>query len=151
MTGVQTCALPIWTPLPTVLGDETQLTQLLQNLIGNAIKYRHPLRKPVITISVLESNREWLFEFKDNGIGFSNQYNERIFGIFQRLNNDRVTGNGIGLAICKRIIEKQGGRIWAESIENEGSIFSFSIPNKDRNSVYTEGVNLDNVFEKEMA
>ena len=137
--------------LPVVQANRLMLIQVFQNLIGNAIKYRHPLRKPVITISVLESNREWLFEFKDNGIGFSNQYNERIFGIFQRLNNDRVTGNGIGLAICKRIIEKQGGRIWAESIENEGSIFSFSIPNKDRNSVYTEGVNLDNVFEKEMA
>ncbi len=126
--------------LPIIQANRLMLVQVFQNLIGNAIKYRHPLRQPEIEISVIQLKNQWLFQFKDNGIGFEEQYKERIFGIFQRLNNDRVKGNGIGLAICKRIIEKKGGRIWAESVINEGSIFSFLIPVRDKNNLFTEGV-----------
>lgn len=126
--------------LPIIQANRLMLVQVFQNLIGNAIKYRHPLRQPEIEITVIQLNNRWLFQFKDNGIGFDEQYKERIFGIFQRLNNDRVKGNGIGLAICKRIIEKQGGHIWAESVKNEGSTFSFTIPDKYKNNLYTEGI-----------
>ncbi len=126
--------------LPIIQVNRLMLLQVFQNLIGNAIKYRHPLRQAEIEISVIQLKNQWLFQFHDNGIGFDEKYKERIFGIFQRLNNDRVKGNGIGLAICKRIIEKQGGRIWAESVKNEGSIFSFLIPFKALNNPYTAGV-----------
>ena len=126
--------------LPIIQANRLMLVQVFQNLIGNAIKYRHPLRQPEIEITVIQLNNRWLFQLKDNGIGFDEQYKERIFGIFQRLDNDRVKGNGIGLAICKRIIEKQGGRIWAESVKNEGSTFSFTIPVRHKNRLYTEGI-----------
>ena len=126
--------------LPIIQANRLMLVQVFQNLISNAIKYRHPLRQPEIKITVIQLKNQWLFQFHDNGIGFDELYKERIFGIFQRLNNDNVKGNGIGLAICKRIIEKQGGRIWAESVKNEGSIFSFLIPFKALNNPYTEGV-----------
>jgi PAS domain S-box-containing protein len=133
--------------LPTIQANRLMLVQVFQNLIGNAIKYRHPMRQPEIEISVIQSEKAWLFKFKDNGIGFEDQHKERIFGIFQRLNNDRITGNGIGLAICKRIIVKQGGSIWAESVPNEGSVFSFSIPIRDKNNPYTEGIAQEDIME----
>ncbi len=143
--------------LPTVQVNRLILVQVFQNLIGNAIKYRHPMRTPEIEITVLTLDNNWLFQFKDNGMGFDEKYKERIFGIFQRLSNDRITGNGIGLAICKRIIAKQGGRIWAESVPGEGSIFSFSIPIRDKKTVYTdetsrnnpEGGTLEEIMEQE--
>ncbi|MBL7817550.1 MAG: PAS domain S-box protein [Saprospiraceae bacterium] len=131
--------------LPIMQVNRRMLVQVFQNLISNAIKYRSPLRTPEIAISVLNSGSEWIFSFKDNGIGFDNKHKERVFGIFQRLNNDRVLGNGIGLAICKRIIEKQGGRIWAESEVNVGSTFSFSIPIREENPSDTEGVLQDDL------
>ena len=81
-----------------------------------------------------------MFSFKDNGIGFEPQYKERIFGIFQRLQNDRSTGNGIGLAICKRTIERQGGRIWTESTLGKGTTFYFTLPFTDLNDLGTEGI-----------
>ncbi len=133
--------------LPTIQVNRLLLVQVFQNLISNAIKYRHPLRHPVIDISVIQIKNEWEFSFKDNGIGFNEKYKNLIFGIFQRLNNDRITGNGIGLAICKRIIEKQGGTIWAESKEDEGSVFSFSIPVWEKNTLYTEGVSQEDLSE----
>lgn len=133
--------------LPTIKANRLMLVQVFQNLISNAIKYRHPMRAPEIEISVFQIEKEWFFTFKDNGIGFDEQYKERIFGIFQRLNNDRITGNGIGLAICKRIIDKQGGRIWAESVINQGSTFSFTIPTRENNILYTEGVLQDEMVE----
>jgi PAS domain S-box-containing protein len=133
--------------LPIVQANRLMLVQVFQNLISNAIKYCHPLRPPEIEISVTQLNNLWLFQFKDNGIGFDEQYREKIFGIFQRLNNDRVKGNGIGLAICKRIIEKKGGRIWAESVKNEGSIFSFLIPIRDTVPLYTEGVSQEDLVD----
>ena len=137
--------------LPVIQVNRLMLVQVFQNLIGNAIKYRHPMRQPEIEISVIQLEKEWLFKFEDNGIGFDDKHKDRIFGIFQRLNNDRVTGNGIGLAICKRIIAKQGGNIWAESVAGVGSIFSFSIPIWDQNNLFTERVLFQELAQEEIA
>jgi light-regulated signal transduction histidine kinase (bacteriophytochrome) len=136
--------------LPVIQVNRLMLVQVFQNLISNAIKYRHPMRQPEIEISVIKLEKEWLFKFEDNGIGFEDKHKERIFGIFQRLNNDRITGNGIGLAICKRIIAKQGGKIWAESVAGEGSIFSFSIPIWDQNDLFTEEMMFQDLLEEPM-
>ncbi len=126
--------------LPTIAANKHMVVQVFQNLLGNAIKYRHTERVPHIVISVDMVQDEWLFSFQDNGIGFEPQYKERIFGIFQRLQNDRSTGNGIGLAICKRTIERQGGRIWTESTLGKGTTFCFTLPFTDLNHLDTEGV-----------
>lgn len=136
--------------LPVIQVNRLMLVQVFQNLISNAIKYRHPMRQPEIEISVVELERDWLFRFQDNGIGFDDKHKDRIFGIFQRLNNDRVTGNGIGLAICKRIIAKQGGKIWAESVAGEGSVFCFSIPIWNKNDLFTEGVLFQELIEEQI-
>jgi PAS domain S-box-containing protein len=124
--------------LPTIAANRHMVVQVFQNLISNAIKYRHPERVPNIKIAVELVNEEWLFSFKDNGLGFEPQYKERIFGIFQRLQTDRSTGNGIGLAICKRTIERQGGRIWTESTLGVGSTFFFTLPFVEIKDVDTE-------------
>ncbi|BAY10420.1 PAS domain-containing protein [Calothrix sp. NIES-2098] len=131
-------------PLPEVIADTTQLVQVLQNLIGNAIKFRRE-EPPQIHIAAIrntvESDKtnsnltslenEWLFSVQDNGIGLESQYAERIFVIFQRLHSrSKYPGTGIGLAICKKIIERHGGRIWMESKPGQGSIFYFTIPDK---------------------
>jgi PAS domain S-box-containing protein len=125
--------------LPEIAANRHMVVQVFQNLISNAIKYRNPNRPAHIQIAVEEQANEWLFSFKDNGIGFEPQYKERIFGIFQRLQTDRSTGNGIGLAICKRTIERQGGRIWAESTLGEGTTFYFTLPITVLNDADTEG------------
>lgn len=115
--------------LPTVFADPSQLVSLFQNLIGNAIKFRRDEIPPRIHISVEEKNNEWLFAVADNGIGIEDQYKERIFVIFQRLlSKDKYPGTGIGLSLCKRIIERHGGRIWIESTYGEGSTFYFTLP-----------------------
>jgi signal transduction histidine kinase len=113
--------------LPTVMGDESQLTQVFQNLISNAIKYRSD-EKPRIHVSARANDAEWVFGIRDNGIGIEARYHERIFGIFKRLHGKEKPGTGMGLAICKRIIERHGGRIWVESVPGEGSSFQFTIP-----------------------
>ncbi|CCG42624.1 PAS domain S-box protein [Magnetospirillum molischianum] len=114
---------------PRVMGDGVQITRLFQNLIGNALKYHLPSRPPDIRISCSRQADEWRFDVADNGIGIETDYYERIFRIFQRLHpRDRYDGTGIGLAICKRIVDRHGGRIWVESVPNEGSVFSFTLP-----------------------
>ena len=115
-------------PLPVVKADSGQLIRLFQNLIGNAIKYRGD-SEPVIHVSAKLEGDEWVFPVADNGIGIDAQYYERIFQIFQRLHKrDEYPGTGIGLAICKRIIDRHGGRIWVESEPGSGSVFYFTIP-----------------------
>ncbi|HET8549607.1 MAG TPA: ATP-binding protein, partial [Bryobacteraceae bacterium] len=113
--------------LPTVLGDETQLTQVFQNLIANAIKYRSEAR-PRVHISARANDAEWVFGVRDNGMGIEPKYHERIFGIFKRLHGKEKPGTGMGLAICKRIIERHGGRIWVHSMPGDGALFQFTIP-----------------------
>jgi PAS domain S-box-containing protein len=115
------------TPLPTVLGDEIQLIQLLQNLIGNAIKFRRE-EPPHIHISAARQEKEWLFSVRDNGIGLEPEYFDRIFTIFQRLHSrSEYSGTGIGLAVCKKIVERHGGRIWVESELGVGTTFYFTL------------------------
>jgi light-regulated signal transduction histidine kinase (bacteriophytochrome) len=121
-------ALIIHDPLPTVMADGTQLMAVFQNLIGNAIKFRAG-RQPHIHISAGRQKDEWLFSVRDNGIGIAPEYFERIFAIFSRLHTQtRYPGTGIGLTICKRVVERHGGRIWVESRPGEGATFFFSIP-----------------------
>lgn len=115
-------------PLPRVMGDEGQLVRLMQNLLGNAIKYRSPGTAAEITISALRRGEFWTVAVADNGIGIAPEYHERIFMIFQRLHGiGAYEGTGIGLAICKRIVERHGGEIWVESQENNGSVFKFTL------------------------
>jgi PAS domain S-box-containing protein len=116
-------------PLPSLPVHPTQLEQLFQNLIGNAIKYRRPGVAPAVHIASKKLNAQWLFSVSDNGIGIPAQYKERIFGLFKRLHtNDSYSGTGIGLALCRRIVERHDGRIWVESKPEEGSNFYFTLP-----------------------
>lgn len=118
--------------LPVVAADEGQLGQLFQNLIGNAIKFRAPDRDPSIIIDATRSNGAWVFSVRDNGIGIESQYSERIFQMFQRLHGrDQYEGNGIGLAIAKKIVERHGGSIWLTSAVGEGTVFYFTLPVSD--------------------
>ncbi len=115
-------------PLPDdVTSDFAQLSQVFQNLLSNAIKYRGP-DPPKIHIGVKESDDAWIFCVKDNGLGIEDAYKDQIFGIFKRLHGREFPGTGMGLAICKKIVERHGGRIWVESQPPNGSTFSFSIP-----------------------
>jgi hypothetical protein len=114
--------------LPTVAADRTQLRQLFQNLIGNAIKFRGN-QQPEVHIGVEPHSDHWVFSVHDNGIGFDPKFAERIFAIFQRLHGrEQYPGTGIGLAVCKKIVERHGGRIWAESQPDHGATFYFTLP-----------------------
>jgi signal transduction histidine kinase len=116
-------------PLPVLDVDEVKMTQVIQNLVGNAIKFRKPESTPHIEISAKHRGSEWVFSIVDNGIGFDPRYGDRIFQVFQRLHGGgRYPGNGIGLSICKRIVEHHGGRLWAESALGVGSTFFFTLP-----------------------
>ncbi|MBF2049946.1 MAG: GAF domain-containing protein [Elainella sp. C42_A2020_010] len=124
-------------PMPTIVADGTQLMQLFQNLIGNAIKFRKPEEPPRIHIGVQRQEDAWLFSVQDNGIGIDPQFAQRIFVIFQRLHTrDEYPGSGMGLAICKKIVECHRGRIWVESQLGEGATFYFTIPvgGRERNA-----------------
>src|SRR5262249_36549913 len=115
--------------MPTVRMHHLHLNQLLQNLIGNAIKYRHADRRPSIHVSAERANDSWIFTVRDNGIGIPDEYREQIFGLFRRLHkSDQYSGTGIGLALCKRIVERYHGTIRVESEPGQGSSFHFAIP-----------------------
>ena len=115
--------------LPVVEADGSKLTQVMQNLVGNAIKFHKPDVRPEISVSARAAAGEWIFEVADNGIGFDTRYTDRIFEVFQRLHGvGTYPGNGIGLAISRRIVEHHGGRLWAESRLGVGSKFLFTLP-----------------------
>lgn len=115
-------------PLPVILGDELQIAQVFQNLLSNALKYRNPEGRPRIHIAAKRDGDQWVLSVQDNGIGFDPQYAERIFGLFKRLHTEDYPGTGLGLAICQRIVERHGGRMWAESRLGEGATFYFTLP-----------------------
>jgi two-component system, chemotaxis family, sensor kinase Cph1 len=132
-------------PLPTIVADGTQLMQLFQNLIGNAIKFRKLDQSPKIHISVQRQEEAWLFSVQDNGIGFDPQFADRIFVIFQRLHTrDEYPGTGMGLAICKKIVECHRGQIWVESQLGQGATFYFTIPVGGRDRDHANGRKLQN-------
>jgi chemotaxis family two-component system sensor kinase Cph1 len=114
-------------PLPAVIASEVMLTQLFQNLIGNSIKYRGDAT-PKIHISTARTAGEWLFSVRDNGIGIEPAHAERVFGMFKRLHGRDTPGTGIGLALCKTLVERHAGRIWVESEAGRGAVFKFTIP-----------------------
>ena len=116
-----------WELLPTVHGERSSMRQLLQNLVSNAIKYRGA-ESPRIRISASQEGECWVFCVSDNGLGIAPEYKQRIFEMFQRLHGEELPGSGIGLAMCQRIVERFGGKIWVESEEGKGSHFYFSIP-----------------------
>jgi len=115
-------------PLPRVQADAAQITHVFQNLLSNSIKYCKPGVAPEIHVCAEEADGIWTIAFRDNGIGFDQQYADRIFGLFKRLFKDEYPGTGLGLAICKRILERYGGRIWATSKAGQGATFYFSLP-----------------------
>lgn len=114
------------------MADKSQLIQLWQNLISNAIKFnRSP--QPIVEITVESLEEEWRFCVADNGIGIAPEFHERIFIIFQRLHSDtEFEGTGVGLAICRKIVTRHGGKIWVESEEGKGAKFYFTLPKKNR-------------------
>jgi signal transduction histidine kinase len=113
--------------MPEVLGDQTQLVQLFQNLIGNAIKFRRDV-SPLVHVTAADKNSHWEFAVEDNGIGIAKKHFDRLFHIFQRLQGREYPGTGIGLAICKKIVERHGGQIWLDSVVGQGTTFFFTLP-----------------------
>jgi light-regulated signal transduction histidine kinase (bacteriophytochrome) len=116
------------TELPIVQGDRTQLVQLFQNLLGNGIKF-HGDTPPRVHVAAERVEGRWQFSVHDNGIGIESEYAETVFEIFQRLHtSDAYPGTGIGLAVCKRIVDRHEGRIWFESVVGQGTTFFFTLP-----------------------
>jgi PAS domain S-box-containing protein len=131
-----------WDPLPALWVDQGQLTQVFQNLFANAIKFRQKKECPRIHISAVDSGAEWLISVKDNGIGIDARHAERVFQMFQRLHTRaEYPGTGIGLAVCKKVIERHGGKLWVESEPGAGSTFRFTIPKPERNAMGGESAN----------
>lgn len=125
--------------LPVVWGDSMQLVQLFQNLINNAIKFSRPATPPTISITVAPKNEDWLFQVADNGVGISPEYLSSIFEMFQRIDSEKngvIPGSGIGLAICKKIVESHGGQIWVTSELGSGTAFSFVLPRLQETSQF---------------
>jgi PAS domain S-box-containing protein len=119
-------------PLPVAIGDRGQIAQVFQNVLSNAFKYKQPGKAPSVRVWAERSASEWIISVRDRGIGFDPIYAERIFGLFKRLHRDAYPGTGVGLGICKRIVERHGGRIWAESEGNGlGSTFRFTLKAED--------------------
>ncbi|MCX6621670.1 MAG: ATP-binding protein, partial [Acidobacteria bacterium] len=118
-------------PLPTLVAEEVMLVQLFQNLISNSIKYRGE-EAPRIHVSAERDAGGWLFSVRDNGIGIDPQDTDRVFGMFKRLHGSDIPGTGIGLALCKKVVERQGGRIWVESEAGRGATFRFTVPGGHR-------------------
>jgi signal transduction histidine kinase len=114
--------------LPAVSANRTQIVQVFVNLVSNALKYRNTERPLHIHIGASFGADLWTISVSDNGQGFRQEYADRIFGIFRRLHGQNVPGSGIGLAICKRLVERNGGTIWVESKEGSGSAFHFTLP-----------------------
>jgi light-regulated signal transduction histidine kinase (bacteriophytochrome) len=114
--------------LPTVSGDPILLQQLVQNLVGNALKYRDPSVTPRVWISARKKGQEWLVSVKDNGRGVASEHHDSIFQPFTRLHGAEIFGTGIGLAVCRKIVKRHGGRIWIESAPGEGATFYFTLP-----------------------
>jgi PAS domain S-box-containing protein len=130
----ETGAVVTYDSLPVVMADASQLEQVWQNLLSNALKFRGP-DPPRVHISAARQEREWVFAVRDNGIGIEPQFAERIFVVFQRLHSrQQYPGTGMGLAICKRIIERHGGRIWVESAPGKGATFYFTLPERENDS-----------------
>jgi light-regulated signal transduction histidine kinase (bacteriophytochrome) len=118
--------------LPVVRGEAPLLVQLFQNLVGNAVKFHHPDRPPRVHVSAERVGDAWQLECRDNGIGIDDQYADRVFVIFQRLHpKDVYDGTGIGLALCKKIVEFHGGRIWIESHDGDGTSIRWTLPDRD--------------------
>ena len=113
--------------LPEVIANESQMTQLFQNLLSNSLKYKSSL-PPLIHVAAEDSGDEWLVSVRDNGVGIKPEYANHVFGVFKRLHGRDVPGTGIGLAICRKIVENHGGRIWVKSDGKNGSDFRFTIP-----------------------
>lgn len=120
--------LTIADDLPSILGDRLELMRLFQNLIGNALKFRAADRSCRISVNCRSDGAHWLLSIRDNGIGIAPDYHERIFGLFQRLGGDKYEGTGIGLALCRKIVEHHGGRIWVESAPDQGATLMLTLP-----------------------
>jgi light-regulated signal transduction histidine kinase (bacteriophytochrome) len=130
---VESKASILFEELPCLAVERTHLVQLLQNLISNSLKYRSRERPPVIRVTASRELDSWRFEVRDNGIGFSPEYSQRIFGVFKRLHQRReFPGSGIGLAICARIVAHYGGTIWAEGWPEKGAAFYFLLPGAEK-------------------
>jgi PAS domain S-box-containing protein len=135
--AIEECAAEVTAdPLPTVRAERSQLLQVFQNLCGNAIKFRKHNEPPRVHVTARRQGAKWLFSVRDNGIGIDPQYAERIFLVFQRLHNrEKYPGTGIGLAICKKVVERHGGHIWMESQPGQGSTFFFTLPVTEEDGV----------------
>ncbi len=125
---LETGAIVSWAGLPSVSGDETQLRHLMQNLVGNAVKYRNPDVLPDVKVSAERRHSDWVIRVRDNGIGIAPEHHEIVFAPFRRLHGRNIPGTGIGLALCRRVIDLHGGDIWLDSTLGQGSTFSFTLP-----------------------
>ncbi len=128
----------VYDSLPTILAD-ARIEHVLQNLIGNSIKYRRPDAAPEIHISAAQQHGVWVFAVRDNGIGIQDEYKERIFQLFRRLHGRDVPGHGIGLTLCQKIVEANGGNMWVESEPGQGSTFYFTLPQEQGNRAARTG------------